>query len=92
MRTLLSAAAFSSPPGEYTREPAEVAPQEHQRARAGEEDWRQMEKKMTVLPVHIRSVCLFWAGVQEVDQRRAAEPAVGHLSRETVAGRNGAIR
>ena len=76
----LRAAAFSSPPGECTREPAEVAPQEHQHAWTGEEGWRQMEKKMTVLSVRIRSVCLFSAGVQEVDQCGAAEHAVGHLS------------
>lgn len=75
----LRAAAFWSPPGECTREPAEVAPQEHQHARTREEDWRQMEKKMTVLPVPIRSVWLFRAGVQEMDQCGAAEHAVGHL-------------
>lgn len=68
VQTPLRAAAFSSPPGECTRESAAVAPQEHQHAWTGEEHWRQMEKMMTVLPVRIRSVCLFWAGVQEVDQ------------------------
>jgi len=80
VQTPLGAAAFSSPPGKCTREPAEVAPQERQHARTGEEDWRQMEKKMTMLPVRIRSVCFFWAGVQEVDRCGAAECAVRHLS------------
>ena len=30
--------------------------------------------------VRIRSVCLFWAGIQVVDQCGAAERVVGHLS------------
>lgn len=54
VQTPLRAAGFSSPPGECPREPAEVAPQELQRIRTGEEDWRQMEKKMTVLPLCTR--------------------------------------
>lgn len=34
---------------------------------------------MTMLPVSLRSVCFFWAGIQEVDQCGAAEHVVGHL-------------
>lgn len=80
VQTPLRAAVLSFPPGEFSREPAEVAPQEHQHAWCMEEDWRQVEEKMTMLTVRVRSVGLFWAGVQEGGQVSAAERVVGHLS------------